>query len=147
MHSKLAEQSVRQAIVLIAQRYPDLAVQYAQRAAGGLDWVLPVQAGLNYEIVLSLSNDDELHFVVGHFWIEYFPCTDSRVVEEFIDAVCGFMDGQYRILEHYRGADCIRADLQKPEAAGWKTLSTWTRLHWPFPLKKTHKTLTNSALR
>lgn len=147
MQPEFAKQSTRMAIARIAQLCPDLVMRDTQRDGGDLEWVLPVQPGLDHEIVLSLSNLDELHFVVGNFWIEYFPCTDTLVADVFVDAVSGFIDGRYRVLEHYRGKVCVRADLQKPEAGGWQTLSTWTRLHWPFPLSKTYKSLTNGALR
>jgi hypothetical protein len=76
---------------------------------------MPVQPGLSHKIWLCLQNFDELGFSVGHFYIEFFPCTKPDRVEKYMDAVSGFLSGNYRILEHYRGTKCYWAQLQKPQ--------------------------------
>ena len=136
-------EAARQLIATLAQRYPALEIVPSERSLGEWDFVLPVLPGLKTEIWLAFSNNDEIHFGVENFWIEYFPCTDPVQREEFIDAVSGFIDGRYQINEHYRGGHCVRADLQKPNGGGWETIASWSRFHWPIPYSKTYKTITN----
>lgn len=94
---------------------------------------IPVQPGLKYAVNLNLQNRDELHFSVEKFWLEWFPCTDHSTVEAYIDAVLGFLSGRYRILEHYRGKKCTKAELQMPlESGDWKTIGTTH--HWVLSL-------------
>ena len=81
---------------------------------------LLVQPGLRHEVWLALQNKDELHFSVGHFWLEWFPCTQPSRASEYVAAVIGFLSGHYRVLEHYRGKRCEKAELQAPRNAGWK---------------------------
>jgi hypothetical protein len=70
---------------------------------------LPVQPGLSYEVCLCLQNGDELGFSVDrHFHIEFFPCTKPDRAKKYLDAGTGFLSGQYRILEHFRGTTCYR---------------------------------------
>jgi hypothetical protein len=128
----------------IAERHPSLDIAASERSFGELSWILPVQPGIKHEIWLAFSNNDEVHFGVANFWIEYFPCTDPEQGERFVDAVSGFIDGRYRIIEHYRGERCVRADLQRPQGDGWETLATWGRLHWPLPISKTYQAITNT---
>jgi hypothetical protein len=94
---------------------------------------IPVQPGLKYAVNLNLQNRDELHFSAENFWLEWFPCTDRSRVEAYIDAVLGFLSGCYRILEHYRGNKCTKAELQTPlEGGGWMTIGE--SHHWGLSL-------------
>lgn len=104
---------------------------------------LPVQPGLSHDIWLGFQNENELHFSAGHFWKEWFPCTDKAKAVAFVDAVTGFISGRYRILEHYRGKKCVRAELQTPDGDKWRTISSWARLSLPFPLKKQFREIRN----
>ena len=106
---------------------------------------IPPQPGISHEVWLCLQNRDELGFSAGHFYIEFFPCTKSDRVEKYLDAVTGFLSGNYRILEHYRQARCYKAQLQKPEGEGWRTIATWATIWIPMSLsfKKTMKELRN----
>ena len=55
----------------------------------------------------------------------------------FVDAVCGLLEGRYRILEHHRGRRAVKAELQRPSvgvgARGWETITSnsWMWLPWP----------------
>jgi hypothetical protein len=106
---------------------------------------IPVQPGLKYAVNLNLQNRDELHFSVGNFWLEWFPCTDPSRVEAYIDAVSGFLSGRYRILEYYRGKKCTKAELQKPLKSGdWTTIGK--TYHWglSLSLQKSEKEIRNA---
>lgn len=105
---------------------------------------LPVQDGLQHEVWLALQNNDELTFGVNHFQCEWFPCTEQTRVDEFTNAVTGWLSGRHRILEHFRGARCVKAELQARETDDWRTLATWFKLGIPYPFKKTYKVLANN---
>jgi len=82
-------------------------------------------------------------FSVGRFYNEWFPCTKRNKVEKYLDAVTGFLSGKYRIMEHYRGKVCYKAQLQKPEDGGWRTIATWATIWIPLSWKKTLKEIRN----
>jgi hypothetical protein len=143
MAEDLGLEAAHQLIATVAKRYPDPEIVSSERTAGELDWNIPVQPGLTTELWLSFSNEDEMHFSVGEFHVSYFPISPPGPGEEFVDAVSGFIDGTYQIIEHYRGSRCVRADLQKPNGDAWETMASWGRLHWPIPYSKTYKTIKN----
>ncbi len=63
---------------------------------------IPQQDGLKFNVNVNLQGD-ELHLSAGHFWLEWFPCSNLHIVEEFREAVLGLLSGEFRILEYYRG--------------------------------------------
>lgn len=137
-------QIAEQAISVIHSRYPHLKFVKNLDDPVELSVTIPVQPGLAHKIWLALQNDDELSFGVGSFQVEWFPCTDRSRVEGYIQAVCGFLSGKYRILEHYRGSHCIKAQLQRPLDDGtWKTESTWSKLWWRPFMRKEYKEVRN----
>jgi hypothetical protein len=105
---------------------------------------IPAQPGLSFRVDLNLQNLDELHLVASALWVEWFPCTDPKKVEDYFEAVSGLLSGQFRILEHWRGKRVVRAELQRPHDGGWKTMANWLTLSvlipWP---RKTFKTVQN----
>lgn len=106
---------------------------------------IPKQEGLLFDVNLNLQNLDELHFSVGSsFWLEWFPCSDEKVSQQYFEAVSGVLSGNYRILEHHRGKKVVKAQLQRPDGSGWKTIGTHRCLHLPFPFKKTTTMLRNA---
>ncbi len=81
----------------------------------------------------------KLHFSVGNFWLEWFPCTKKTIAKRFIDSITGYLSGEYRVYEHYRGDACVKAELQKPMNGAWETIGTSVRFRFnPFPWKKTY---------
>lgn len=100
-----------------------------------LAMVIPAQPGLSFPVDLNLQNLDELHLVASPLWVEWFPCTDSKKVEEYFEALSGLLSGQFRILEHWRGKRVVRAELQRPDGRGWKDMANWLTLSvlipWP----------------
>lgn len=96
-----------------------------------IELTIPVQGGLDYEVILNLQNMDELHFTVDDFWGEWFPCTDPKIVERFLQAVRGFLSGKYRIAVYSRKGKSYKRLLQSPVEGSWKTEYTHTSLHWP----------------
>jgi hypothetical protein len=134
----------QQAFEEITARFPHLQMVKNEGAPVELSITLPVQPGLRRKVSLYLANDDELNFVVGHFWLDWFPCTNPAKVEAYIDAVTGYLSGRYRILEHYRGKKCVKTELQAPSATGWKTITTSSTIWPPIPWKKTFKEVRNA---
>jgi len=104
---------------------------------------IPIQSGLVHEVWLCLQNHDELGFGVGRFYCEWFPCTKPQRVEKYLDAVTGFLSGNYRILEYCRGTKCYRAKLQKPDGDGWHTVANWATIWIPLSFKTTMREVRN----
>ncbi len=134
----------RQAISEIATRFPSLKMIEEPEAAVELSILIPVQPGLNHKVWLALQNNDELHFSVGHFWLEWFPGTNPTRVAEYIGAVIGFLSGEYRVLEHWRGNRCVKAELQAPSNGSWQTIGTWRNLFSFLPLRRSLREVSNA---
>ncbi len=138
---KIAEEAFAE----IRIQFPSLEMKKNSCDPVELSIDMPVQAGLKYAVNLNLQNRDELHFSVENFWLEWFPCTDRSRVEAYIDAVSGFLSGRYRILEHYRGNKCTKAELQTPlEGGGWRTIGKSYRWGLSLSWKKSVKEIRNS---
>jgi hypothetical protein len=136
----------RDAFREIQSRFPGLQLIEDPSLPMELNATIPVQAGVVYPINVTLQNRDELHFSVGHFWLEWFPCSNEERASAFIDAVSGFLAGRHRILEHYRGRRCVMAELQKEEPGEqWATFGTCSRLSLPLPWRKRYRVLINRA--
>lgn len=137
-------QIARNVFAKIAEKFPHLKITENKDDPVEISLTITEQTGLKHKVWLCLQNNDELHFSAGHFWLEWFPCTKPEKVETYIDVVTGFLAGNYRILEHYRGKRCIKAELQKPQGNDWQTIGIWRTLSLPFPRKKTYQEIRNS---
>jgi hypothetical protein len=108
---------------------------------------IPAQPGLSFNVYLNLQNLDELHLAASAFWYEWFPCTNPKKVERYLEAVSGLLSGEFRILEHWRGRRPVKAQLQRPSRGGWENVATWADVSaivpWP---KKTLKVFQNKSL-
>lgn len=140
-----AESIARGVIGEIAARFPSLNMVENSGEPVEISITIPVQPGLCHKVWLCLQNGDELGFSAGHFYCEWFPCTKSDRVEKYLDAVIGFLSGKYRILEHYRGTKCYRAQLQKPDGDRWRTIANWATISIPLSFKKAVKELRNTG--
>jgi hypothetical protein len=125
------ENIARNTFAEIAARFPHLQMIEEKNPNVEINITLPVQSGLKQKIWLALQNRDELHFLVGHFWLEWFPCTVPSRVQAYLEAVTGYLSGSYRVLEHYRNEKCFKAQLQAPVAGNWQTVGTWQKIRWP----------------
>src|SRR5215471_10552042 len=94
------------------------------------------QPGLMFDVNLNLQGD-ELHLSAGVFWFEWFPSTNPEVIRKYRDAIDGLLSGKYRILEHYIGPRPVKAQLQEPDGAGWRTIATWCNLRALIPRRRT----------
>lgn len=104
---------------------------------------IPAQPGLSFKVHLNLQNLDELHLSASALWVEWFPCTNPKKVQEYFEAVSGLLSGEFRILEHRRGKRAVKAKLQAPRNGGWKTIATWSvLLSIPWPPKR-HEVVQN----
>jgi hypothetical protein len=139
-----SETIARRAFSDIAARFPSVQMVEDVGVPVEISIAIPAQPGCNQTVWLCLQNLNELHFSVGSFWLEWFPCTNPQRVDSYVDAVVGYLLGKYRVLEHYRCAKCVKAELQAPEGANWRTLGTWRTLHLPFPWRKTLKEIRNN---
>ena len=129
----------------IQRQFPSLSMRIHNDQPVELCMDIHKQTGLKFNIDLNLQNNDELHLVVaGNFWLEWFPCTKKKKVEEYIEAVSGVLSGKYRILEHYRDKKVVKAELQSPEKDGWKTIGTWATWSFPFPWRKNYNVVQNN---
>ena len=98
---------------------------------------IPSQLGLSFKVHLNLQNIDELHLCASALWVEWFPCTNVKRVEEYFEAVCGLLTGQFRIVECWRGTRAVSAKLQAPKVGTWKTIARWSvLLSIPWPPKR-----------
>jgi hypothetical protein len=129
----------------IRTAFPELTMQldlHPEHVDLAMD--IPAQPGLSFHVDLNLQNLDELHLVASALWVEWFPCTDPKKVEQYFEAVSGLLSGQFRILEHWGGKRVVRAELQRPDGDGWKTMANWLTLSvlipWP---RKTFKVVQN----
>jgi hypothetical protein len=139
------EKIARKGFAEIASRFPNLRMTEDQGKPVEISITLPVQPGLRQRVWLCLQNKDELHFQVGHFWLEWFPCSNPSKVQNYVESVSGYLSGQYRVIEHYRGRMCVRATLEAPTESGWKTVGTYSRAFWSLiPWKESLVELSNS---
>lgn len=128
----------------IAARFPHLTTREDVTRQGEVNLAFPVQPGLRHEVLLCLDRD-ELHSGVENFHLEWFPCNSPAITNAFVDAVVGFISGDYRILEHYRGSKCVKAELQKPLNDSWITIGTSRpTLSLSIPWRTTRKELRNN---
>ncbi len=106
---------------------------------------IPAQPRLSFTVDLNLQNRDELHLSASALWVEWFPCTNSKKVDQYFEAVSGLLSGRFRILEHWRGRRVVKAELQRPWKDGWETISGCSHLlSIPWP-RKTFKVVQNMA--
>lgn len=109
-----------------------------------LDMEIPKQEGISQAINLNLQNNDELHFSVGNFWCEWFPCNKPEETSSYKKVVIGYINGTNRILEHYKGRKCYKAELQSPSDNAWVTVATWSTISWPFSFNKARAVVQNA---
>ena len=143
MKSTDNETIARKAFVEIASHFPSLQMIEDKNAQVEISITIPVQPGLKQKVWLCLQNGDELHFAASNFWLEWFPCTNPERVKSFVNAVVGFLSGQFRILEHFRGTRCVKAELQAPKSDSWQTIGTRWKFALPFPFGKTFREVRN----
>jgi hypothetical protein len=127
----------------IAARFPELRMERDANAPVEISVNLPIQPGLKQDVWLCLQNNDELHLAVSNFWLEWFPCTDAAIADAYRDAVIGYLAGTYRVLEHYRGKRCVKAQLQVPGEDGWITIGTTSHTLLAFPWRRSVQEVRN----
>jgi len=134
----------RKAIAEIAARFPSLHMIEEPEAPVELSVRIPAQAGLAHDVWLGLQNNDELHFSVGNFWLAWVPCSKPSRVSDYVTAVSGFLSGEFRVLEHYHGNRCVKAQLQAPSNAGWRTVGTWSTIFALLPWRESLREVRNA---
>ena len=126
------KQIANETFLTLRKEFPNLDMQSVENPKfTEVELVIPAQVGLSHQINLNLQNTDELHFNVDEFWGEWFPCTDPKIVESYLQAVSGFLRGIYRIEVYSRKGKSYKRLLQSPNSGGWKTEYTHTSIHWP----------------
>jgi hypothetical protein len=111
----------------IKNRFPTLTMSL-DREPSNMDvaMYIPVQPGLSFKLVLNLQKRNELHLVVSASLYQWFwyPSSNPEQVERYVEAVSGLLSGEFRIVEHWRGGRVVKAQLQRPDGSGWKTIAT-----------------------
>jgi hypothetical protein len=121
-------------------RFPHLRIERDPDAPVELACNIPLQQGLNVPVHLNLQNEDELHLVIGkHFWCEWFPCTKTEIAEEYIDTVCGFIEGKLHVVEHYKGNRCFKAVLQKSADDSVRPIAASRHAGFSWPWERRHR--------
>ena len=130
----------------IQRRFPHLGMKFQfNHPEVDLNLDIPKQVGLEFDVNVNLQGD-ELHLSAGHFWMEWFPCTNPRVIEKWREAVYGVLSGEFRIIEYYRGRRAVEAELQCPDAQGWKRIARSAHVSFflPWPWHVTTRELRNA---
>ena len=107
---------------------------------------IPAQPGMDFGFSFNLQGD-ELHLNVGgSFWVEWFPCADAVVTDQFIDALAGIISGRYRIVEYLLGSAVVKAQLQRPRPDGkWEKVATWADLGDFIPWLRKQNVIQNAG--
>lgn len=149
MDSDSLIERANQVFATIFACFPELQVVRNENTPVEISYTIPAQDGLDHDVHLNLQNEDELHLEIGrYFWMEWFPVSDQAQADQYIDAVCGFLAGEYRVEEYYRGKTCVKANLQKRGKGGaWESIETWTVLHIPLPWQKKSTTILKNSAR
>lgn len=115
--------------------------EYVQAAAD-----IPPQEGLDFGLQFTLQGD-ELHLHVGgSFWVEWFPCGDEVVADEFFAAVAGIISGRYRVVEYILADAPVKAQLQRPIDGGrWEKVATWSSLGALIPWRRSQSIIQNTG--
>lgn len=108
----------------INRRFPHLCTTLIQDHAH-VDAMLEIheQQGLLFAVSINLQGD-ELHLNAGEFRCEWFPCSKDAVVAWFLEAVCGLLAGDMRIVEYKRGDLGVRAILQRCQSGKWRRVAS-----------------------
>ncbi|MCX2833087.1 hypothetical protein [Microbulbifer thermotolerans] len=93
------------------------------------------QPRLDFDVFLSLQNNDELHLQFEFFSFEWFPCTEPARVLEYETSVNGVLSGRFRTKVIELRGQSIKALLQAPSENGWSTVFTWSKMHLPLGAK------------
>jgi len=104
----------------------DLATRRSESADREPELEIPEQPGLRFDVTLYLYGD-VLNLCAGEFWGEWFPCSDPEVVLRYVEAVSGLLAGRFRIVQHLRKGQLVKAFLQRPSGAGWQNVSRYYR--------------------
>jgi len=146
MDAGKAKQVARNIFQRIQDSFPALRVNLIL-TPGNVDMSLeiPIQTGMAFPVNLNLQRD-ELHLNAGHFWAEWFPCTEDAVSENYFNSVRRLISGEYRIVETYRYGRAVGAVLEKPNGTGWIRLTSWKNFWIAFPGKSCYRVLQNKKL-
>lgn len=106
-----------------------------------LSMEISTQNGLGFDVHLDLQNLDELWLGVKSSFFIWFPCTNPEAVESYINTVGDTLEGKCRIVEHLRGSRLVKAEMQTPEDAAWKTIATCRSYRIPWPFQKQYRIL------
>lgn len=93
------------------------------------------QRGLDFDVYLSLQNNDELHLQFQPFWGEWYPCTESKCVSEYESVVNGVLSGDFRAKVINRRGEHVKVILQAPSENEWFTVFKWVKFHLPLGKK------------
>ncbi len=105
-----------------------------------------LQPGLVFAVVATLQRDELCLSVGDSFFGEWFPCSDAKVVGDFLSCFEGVLSGQLRLIEFARDGSTFEAQLQDHATGHWKKVATWMKLRWPSIRKPTVRALRNRPM-
>lgn len=122
----------------IQDDFPNLSME----SSVDLELMIPIQEGNKYQIIIMLTFD-EMCFGVSSGLFCWYPITQTEMVVDFKEAIIGFMRGENRILEHFKGTWPHKALLQKPKDDGWATVNQWWQPSWPISFNRSQVVVMN----
>jgi hypothetical protein len=143
--SKIEMERFNEAVARIRNEFPSLTMEVTHNHPHVEALAeCPVQPGLPFVVSFNLQNCDELHLNVSQFWVEWFPCGNQQVFNQFMEAVTGVLSGRCRIVESYVFGSATSARLQVPIAGGsWKTVARWSSLWALIPWWRSRRVVQN----
>ena len=131
----------------IRAEFPELSAElHSVNAYNEPELRFPQQTNLVFEVVLELDGD-ELHCSAEEFRMCSFPVDDADRTTAFKDAVVGLINGEHRILQHYRGDRVVKSVLQRKTSEEWEPIYTASSLSWSWPwLRKQNRVIKNDYL-
>jgi len=92
--------------------------------------VIPVQSRITRRIFLDLQKTSVLNLSIGPVWLTWQPCDQEHIRDDYFATVCALLAGTYRFVEYRRGAEVVKAEIQRPHNQGWVKVRQWSIARW-----------------
>ena len=114
-----------------------------------LELAFETQSELVFRVVATLQGDELCMSVGKSFFGEWFPCSDSGVVDQFRSCLVGVLSGNIRLVGYAQRDQVVKARLEECSSGYWQPTATWSKLRWPSLSRSTVRVQRNrpSSLR
>jgi hypothetical protein len=92
--------------------------------------VIPVQSRITRRIFLDLQKTSVLNLSIGPVWLTWQPCDQEHIRDDYFATVCALLAGTCRFVEYRRGAEVVKAEIQRPHNQGWVKVRQWSIARW-----------------